>query len=461
MQNLLKRVAIGVMGTIAGPLFGLQSVDAFTFDQQEVSQEKFIAIAVPLAQGDLHNLLVLEQISSAKKCWQEDTNQPGVVDPLLLNFDFTGICGRSTDSNGYSIRVAGQDLGIDYRLSVRKRGSALALVGYSAKDARAPELIIGRTTQSGSGFLKIELEPGWRFAKRAYDGKTLGHIYLTRDSFPAVADPIALENSPKADPKEAISQRVGALPEERTSKRKQNKSKVVASQSADANAAKISGANPSKTTAPPSRSAFTKPISIPVPTPGISTPIQAATVPKAKSIAIAPPPASSRTANTPFTTPIQIPVPEPNQAPSQSLPPARQYQRPASGPSDLPSLAAGVLPVPGGDIPLGNAPGREGVYQGFSSNEVPEDGSPPAPPMQLASVASAPSPALSSHRYRVVVTASGAQQNELRTLVPDAFRSNYRGQSVLQVGAYRSQQEADEMLNFLSQNGISGVLDER
>ncbi|MGF1604270.1 MAG: DUF3747 domain-containing protein [Thermosynechococcaceae cyanobacterium] len=459
MQHLLKRVAIGAVGTISGPLFSLQSVGAFTFDQQEVSQEKFIAIAVPLAQGDNHNLLILEQISSAKKCWQEETNQPGVVDPLLLNFDFTGICGRSTDSNGYSIRVGGQDLGIDYRLSVRKRGGAFALVGYSAKDTRAPELMIGRTTQSGSGFLKIELEPGWRFAKRAYDGKTLGHIYLARDSFPAVTDPIAPERSPKADPEVVIAQGAGAAPEEGAGK--QNKSKIIASESADANAAKTSVANPSKTTAQKRRASFTKPISIPVPTPGISTPIRSASVPKAKSIAIAPPPTSNRTANTPFTTPIQIPVPEPNQTPPQDFPPARQYQRPASNSSDLPALAAGVLPVPSGDIPSGSAPGRDGVYQGFSSNEVPKDGSPPAPPMQLASVASAPSPALTSHRYRVVVTASGSQQNQLRTLVPDAFRANYRGQSVLQVGAYRSQQEADEMLNFLSQNGFSGVLDER
>ena len=29
---------------------------------------------------------------------------------------------------------------------------------------------------------KISLDPGWRFTKRTYQGRELGHVYLTYDS---------------------------------------------------------------------------------------------------------------------------------------------------------------------------------------------------------------------------------------------------------------------------------------
>ena len=34
-------------------------------------------------------------------------NGPTTVKPLLATFDFTGICGRYMDSNGYSVRIGG------------------------------------------------------------------------------------------------------------------------------------------------------------------------------------------------------------------------------------------------------------------------------------------------------------------------------------------------------------------
>lgn len=50
----------------------------------------------------------------------------GVGDNLV---EFT----RSTDSNGYSIRIADSDLGLDYRLSIVERDQDLVLVEISAK----------------------------------------------------------------------------------------------------------------------------------------------------------------------------------------------------------------------------------------------------------------------------------------------------------------------------------------
>ena len=35
---------------------------------------------------------------------------------MLATFDFTGICNRYIDGNGYSLRIGGDDLGTRYRL---------------------------------------------------------------------------------------------------------------------------------------------------------------------------------------------------------------------------------------------------------------------------------------------------------------------------------------------------------
>ena len=183
----MKRIFRGSAAAITGLAMGLgltgQPSQAATFGHKEVEQSKFIALAVPIGGGERHKLMIVEQVSDKRPCWQD--NPSGVVNPLLMTFDFTGICGRSLDSNGYSIRVANQDLWVNYRLSLVRRDGALALVGYPYSGGSA-QLPIGKTQSTASGFLKINLNPGWRFTKRTYQGKTLGHIYLTRDTMPAL-----------------------------------------------------------------------------------------------------------------------------------------------------------------------------------------------------------------------------------------------------------------------------------
>lgn len=152
---------------------------AFKFDQTEINQDKVVAIAVPRGIGG-HSLLILEQVSNQKDCWKEMGATPTVVDPLLLNFDFTGICGRATDSNGYSLRMAGVDLGLEYTLSLQNSNGDIKLMA-TPRNASAKPVVIGRTNGITDGMLKISLDPGWRFTKRAYQGTTLGHFYLTSD----------------------------------------------------------------------------------------------------------------------------------------------------------------------------------------------------------------------------------------------------------------------------------------
>lgn len=155
---------------------------AATFDNQEVNADKLIVVATPVYGNNQRQLLIVEQISNKRPCWSESGSNPVNVDPLLLNFDFTGICGRLTDSNGYSIRMAGQDMGLDYLLRIVERNGDLLLVGSHRVNRQMPDIEIGKTNGIAEGFGKIILNPGWRLTRRTYQGKVLGHIYLTNDS---------------------------------------------------------------------------------------------------------------------------------------------------------------------------------------------------------------------------------------------------------------------------------------
>ena len=164
--------------TVASSIGAVAPASAAQFGQKEVEQSKFIAVSSPYRGGAAHQLLIVEQVSDSRPCWSESGTQPTIVDPLLLGFDFTGICSRSTDSNGYSIRVNGEDLGLNYSLRIVKQGDDTLLVG-APRDRSSKDIIIGRTHSAVSDFAKIQLDPGWRFTKRVFGDRTLGHIYLT------------------------------------------------------------------------------------------------------------------------------------------------------------------------------------------------------------------------------------------------------------------------------------------
>ena len=170
-------LATALLGSlaIAPPTLAVQ------FGQQELDQDRVIAIAEPIRNGRLYKLLILEQISNVRPCWQVRDGDPITVEPLLLNFDFTGICGRSADSNGYSVRIGGEDLDSQYRLQIDRRGDTLVLLAIPARDQNSPTLEIGQANGITTDFAKIELNPGWRMTRRLYHGQPLGHIYLTHD----------------------------------------------------------------------------------------------------------------------------------------------------------------------------------------------------------------------------------------------------------------------------------------
>jgi hypothetical protein len=153
------------------------------FNANEIDNpEDFALIAAPVGQTNRRQLLIVEQLASTRACWGETPGTPTEIQPLLLSFDFSGICGRMSDSNAYSVRIAGEDLGLQYALRIRERTEGAVLVATPLRyNSDLPELEIGRAYGSADGFVKIYLDPAWRLARRSYQGRTLGHVYLMSD----------------------------------------------------------------------------------------------------------------------------------------------------------------------------------------------------------------------------------------------------------------------------------------
>ncbi|KPQ40143.1 MAG: Protein of unknown function (DUF3747) [Phormidium sp. OSCR] len=175
MKTALRLAALSTLAISSfGTSFAPQAAQASTFGERAVAQDDFVAVAAPIGNSGRHQLLVIEQQSNRRDCWSENGS---TVNPLLANFDFTGICGRYTDSNGYSIRTAGQDLGVQYNLRTVRQGSDLVLQGVPFLPNR-PTIELGRAPYSND-FVRIDLNDGWEFSKRTYQGRALGHVYLS------------------------------------------------------------------------------------------------------------------------------------------------------------------------------------------------------------------------------------------------------------------------------------------
>ena len=159
------------------------------FDAVEVDQSKFVIVSAPIGDGSRAQLNIYEQRSDARPCYAVQGSSPAVVDPLLSTFDFTGVCNRFIDGNGYSLRVGEKDLGSVYRISViRERGDNL-LVAFPSEPGVGPEMVLARTgghTQN-SDYLLLKPEPGWKLMRRAFGGRSLGHVYLFREVWPETA----------------------------------------------------------------------------------------------------------------------------------------------------------------------------------------------------------------------------------------------------------------------------------
>jgi hypothetical protein len=430
-----RKVGLAVGMAIALLLSGPRG-QAATFSQADVSQGKFIAIAVPRS-GNYYSLLILEQLSAQKQCWRESGTRPTRVEPLLLNFDFTKICGRSTDSNGYSVRIAGQDRGLDYRLSVQKQGDEVVLLGLPRSGGNRLE--IGRSNGFSSGFLKLTLNPGWRFAKRVYNGKKLGHVYLTRNAMPTAtttkpkspAPPASKSASPTAEPT-----KLSAIKPKRSLLFRKSHSESGTTRSLTNRKS-----SQTKTSRRSETSNTTYRLMVVAADPGQQARLRSQM------------PGAFRTRHEGKSV-MQVGIfsnkEKANDLKKQLkrqgfkvliVSDRRQADLPT--PDDSPALASNsvpnpsVLSVPGERIPLGHS-------RGYST--LP----PPPPSPQLAT----------APRYRVLVMASRKQQqSQIRELIPGSFRSTYRGQSVMQIGSYPDPDEATNVMERVKVHGFEPILE--
>ena len=146
------------------------------FDSAAIPQERFAVLAQPIGRAQW-KLLVLEQIKAQPRCWR--ARQDGLVEPSLNRFNFSGICKRYLDSNGYSLRSGGQDLGTRFRFRLKQSGASLRLEALDPQQ-RAP-LLVGQARiprRDLNGFVRLQLEPGWALERRVYQGRQLNHLYF-------------------------------------------------------------------------------------------------------------------------------------------------------------------------------------------------------------------------------------------------------------------------------------------
>ncbi|MGB3296281.1 MAG: DUF1565 domain-containing protein [Phormidesmis sp.] len=97
------------------------------------------------------------------------------------------------------------------------------------------------------------------------------------------------------------------------------------------------------------------------------------------------------------------------------------------------------LAVPNSSIPLGGG-GASTIFSAPSSGA----GAPPAPPSRAQAL---------GLYYRVFVETSDPYvQDEVRSIVPDAFRTSFEGRTMMQVGAFPTEEEADDRRRLLEDN---------
>ena len=181
--------AVGLALAATSVPAGLAQGSLFTAVPVEMSN--FILVSAPIGQGQRSQLNIYEQRTTKRPCYAVGAGVPAQVDPLLSTFDFTGVCNRYIDGNGYSLRIGGDDLGTRYRLSVVNTGRDIELLATPTRNPSQPTLLVARAGGAASGFIQLKLEPGWTLKRRAYGKKSLGHLYLYRDRSQASSAPAA------------------------------------------------------------------------------------------------------------------------------------------------------------------------------------------------------------------------------------------------------------------------------
>lgn len=176
-QNRIKSLFLALSAIASTAIMAVPQAKAVSFQERNVSQDEFAVVAVPFGYQE-HRLEIIEQIPGEKQCWQESGSAPVEIDMLLLNFDHTDSCRRIINTNGYTLRVNGQDDRVARIVKIVQNNGELQLVAFH-KDSTQPSIVIGETNGLSDGPMKIILNPGWQITKRVHEGKVIDHLYLS------------------------------------------------------------------------------------------------------------------------------------------------------------------------------------------------------------------------------------------------------------------------------------------
>ena len=150
---------------------------AVSFEEQQVSQDQLAVVAVPFGDRE-HRLEIIEQIPGERQCWNESGAAPVKIDLLLQGFDYTTSCRRIINTNGYTLRINGEDDRVSRILKIVRDRDELKLIAFD-RDSSQPNIEIGSTNGLSDGAMKIMLNPGWQITQRVYQGETINHFYLS------------------------------------------------------------------------------------------------------------------------------------------------------------------------------------------------------------------------------------------------------------------------------------------
>jgi parallel beta-helix repeat protein len=180
---------------------------------------------------------------------------------------------------------------------------------------------------------------------------------------------------------------------------------------------------------------------------GGSIPIAVPTIP----VSIAPPSPlepASKTAESAKTS--SFTMPEATRSPSAS-PKAGAVKPLGTGRVQTISTSVpDILPVPNSMPPLGNV-GRSTATKAPTRIATGDSTNPPLPPTRGS---------LSGIRYRVVVEAATTdQQTQVKTVVPGAFPTSFKGKMAMQAGAFGDREKADQLVQEFASQGLKAIVE--
>jgi hypothetical protein len=179
-NHRIKSLFLALSAIALPTIMATPQANAVSFQEEQVSQADFAVVAVPFGYQE-HRLEIIEQIPGQKQCWQESGSAPVKLDLLLLNFDHTNSCRRIINTNGYTLRLNGEDETVAHVVKIVQNNGELQLVAFH-KDPAQPSIVIGQTNGLSDRAMKIILNPGWQITKRVYQGETINHLYLSGNS---------------------------------------------------------------------------------------------------------------------------------------------------------------------------------------------------------------------------------------------------------------------------------------